>query len=198
MRNNCRLARRKDEIMDTKELKDKLNQLDNEKANLSDSTYQQKSEPIIVKEFIESVVKTVDVNNSGIVVKTSGGRKVKFQFDINIESANTIGEVYVTELPFNSGRKRKFLADILKMITFEELVKEKLTKYYIITVRKEDEDENITFIEHEDSNSLVGQSGWLNETLRLFGIKLYYCQLPIKMGNELKSFRLRQVKGMKR
>ncbi len=169
-----------------------------EKADLSDSIFQLDLEFDIVNEFIKRIVKTTDKNNSDIVIKTSGGRKVKFQFDINIESANTIGEVYVTELPFNSGRKRKFLTDILKMITFEELVKEKLTKYYIITVHGVDEDNEITFIEHGDANSLVGQSSWLNETLRLFDIKLYYCQLPVKMSNELKSFRLKQVKGMKR
>lgn len=131
------------------------------------------------------------------------------QFDLYLPEQKVIGEVYVTELPLNSGRRRKIMSDLLKMITFERLKQNEgqgeYKKFYFLTITKEQAAElkgvkivGKTFIEHSRENSFIGKDAWINVTLEEFGIQLYYfIIIDEKFLADLKLTRAKQTEGMK-
>lgn len=168
----------------------------------SSSYFQANSELKIIKDFIEHFYPAAIETNYEKTFTLETSSKTKMQLDLYLKEAKVIGEVYVTELPFNSGRKRKFQSDILKMITSEKQTGEHYDKIYILTA---DEGKLKTihtdacvgeFYKHTREKSLIGKDTWLNLTLESFGIELYYYCIDETFFKELKEIRARQKEGM--
>lgn len=171
----------------------------------SDSALQQKKEADIIRDFLKSkeFYSNIEENNSEKTFTIEKSSKIKMQFDLYLQEGKTIGEVYVTELPFNSGRKRKFQSDILKMITFEKKIGAPFRKLYFLTADEEklkSIHSNVLegdFYKHTREKSLIGKDTWLNLTLDLYSIELYYYCIDKDFFKELKVTRVNQKTGMR-
>lgn len=168
----------------------------------SSSYFQASSELKIIEDFLKHFYPSFSKSNHEKTFTLETSSKTKMQLDLYLKEAKVIGEVYVTELPFNSGRKRKFQSDILKMITFEKRTGEHYEKIYILTA-DEGKLNSIHpkaveggFYKHTREKSLIGKDTWLNLTLESFGIELYYYCIDEDFFEKLKEIRARQKVGM--
>lgn len=177
----------------------------------SDSKTQRDKEGEIIKEVFKTFYPDENLsvdNNQEKSFNISESDKIKMQFDLFLSEQKVIGEVYVTELPLNPGRKRKVMTDLLKMITFERFKQNESTvsfqKLYFLTITEEqaskfdESTENKTFIKHSREHSLIGKDSWINVTLEEFGIELYYYVITNDFLNVLNSTRKKQTEGMKK
>lgn len=181
-----------------------------ESTHKSNSYLQAQKESEIIEAFLNSPLynkeKETNISQSRSIEE---GGKIKMQFDLFLKKSKIIGEVYVTELPFNPGRKRKFMNDILKMLTFEKFMQNQkinstkhYEKYYFLTASEEQlkgldpkwEDEK--FIKHSRDNSLIGKDTWLNTMLEEFEVTVYYYCLNDTFWKDLKETRAMQKDGM--
>ncbi len=177
----------------------------------SDSKTQSKKEVEIIDNVINKLlpqlnIKVTPSQKDSFLI--SQNDKVKMQFDLYLPEEKVIGEVYVTELPLNSGRRRKIMSDLLKIITFERLKQNEgqgeYKKFYFLTITEEQERELTrpekinNFIKHSRENSFIGKDAWINVTLKEFGIQLYYFVImDKKFLADLKLTRAKQTEGMK-
>jgi hypothetical protein len=168
----------------------------------SDSTLQQGKEEKIIEKFLNLFYPSILETNHEKTFTLETSSKTKMQLDLYLKEAKVIGEVYVTELPFNSGRKRKFQSDILKMITFEKQTGEHYDKFYFLTADEaklrsiHPNADKEGFYKHTREKSLIGKDTWLNLTLESFGIELYYYCIDEDFFEKLKETRVRQKEGM--
>lgn len=179
--------------------------------NDSDSKTQRDKEGEIIKDVLYtffSIGKDEENKNQEKSFYISKSNKIKMQFDLYLEEQKVIGEVYVTQLPLNSGRKRKIMTDLLKMITFEKFKQNEkqgnYKKMYFLTITEEQErgfnhpTKNGRFIKHTIENSLIGKDAWINVTLATFKIELYYYVMTNDFLNVLNATRYKQTEGMKK
>lgn len=127
---------------------------------------------------------------------------VRFQLDLMNDDKGLYGEIYVCQFPLKSGQIRKLKSDLLKLITLEKILnKPEIEKIMILTIGEEDRFKlthtiNKTIIEHNHDNNFIGLNSWLNKTIEVFGIKLYYFVLNDQQYYELSKVRNLQKEGI--
>ncbi|PWH86290.1 hypothetical protein [Brumimicrobium oceani] len=169
----------------------------------SSSQFQSEGELFIITSFLKQFYPLQKEDNLKETFTLENASNIKMQLDLYLKDAKVIGEIYVTELPFNSGRKRKFQSDILKMITFEKINKEHYKKFYFLTADEEKlktlhgDVSDGSFYKHTREKSLIGKNTWLNLTLESFGIELYYYCIGELFFEKLKKTRKLQKEGMR-
>lgn len=168
--------------------------------NKSSSKFQQEIELIIAKQFVCSVLKLKteqEAFGKTTLINKADAKSPKVQLDIYIDAKEAIiGEVYVTELPFNSGRRRKFQSDILKLITIEKARKKAHKKYVILTISESKDFKASEFVKHSDENCFIPNDSWINLAIKEFDINLLYYVLSKDYMNQLNGVRINQTQGM--
>lgn len=165
--------------------------------NLSDSALQRRLETTILSSFQEQINNAVTTHFGKTTLPSC-----TFHFDFANEKRTMIGEIYTCRFPLLSGQLRKVKADILKMITYEQLSKTKLDKYYLLTINHSDlKDKEIhiepgTFLSEHDGFSMFSAKSWFAGTLKQFDIKVLYYLLDNTTFESLQSTIDKQRKGM--
>lgn len=149
------------------------------KAN---SSFQQNLEHPIKKAVSDYL--QLELNSDPIKGVTSN---CTFKFDFHKLDLDIIGEIYTCSFPLKPGHIRKIKSDILKLLTYESLLKNTvLKKYIVLTINQADvknKEQDLTaakIIAHHPINfSFFGKKSWLNETINQFNIQiLYYVLSP--------------------
>ena len=109
--------------------------------------------------------------------------ETKFQVDFYVESMNMYGEIYAGLVEMKSGQKRKILADMLKLITIEKILRRPIEMYIVFIDKKI----------HEK----FSESSWGARVAKEFAIKLLVVELDDESIKKLKEAKKRQGQQFK-
>jgi len=166
-----------------------------ESKHLSRSDVQQKIESNIIGRISGKpsggfrITINRDQNNE---LKLMGRGKIKVDFiGVDGDGKTVLGEIFVRQGKFLPAQRHKIASDVLKLITYSKLYREKEFRLFIIIGcgRDDGSADNSVFKDLDDSNS------WLSEAIKVWNIKLIQEPLTDEEFNDLEAAVSNQKKG---